>query len=518
MPIPFLLAAALAAGPAPRPRPALVVMLVVDQMRPDYFDRFARQLNGGLGRLAKQGVFFTHGQQNHALTETAPGHATVLSGREPARTGILSNNRGVPDPAFPIVGEPSAEGASPARFRGTTLYDWMLVRDSATRVLSVSRKNRGAILPVGRAGREVYWFVNGRFTTSTWYRPVPDTLPGWVTAWNARGWQDRMAGRDWTLLLPESAYAEPDTFDFENGKRDARFPHHLPTGRDSLATAIESVPWMDSLTLDVTLEGVRQTQLGRRGKPDLLSVSLSTTDAVGHAFGPDSREVHDQIIRLDRWLGWFMDSLDVLVPGPKIYALTADHGVQSMPEFARTQGKDVGRVDGNAVAGPVGRQLRARYQTNFDIAFDNGLLVADTAALAARGVRVDTLAAGVARLLASYHGVLKTYTPASLARAPATDRFARLFRNQIPPTQGWLAAAVLESGWIWGNRVGGATHGSPHPLDTTVPIIFYGPGIAAARSAREARTIDIGPTFAALLGIAPTEKVDGVVLPEVVPK
>ena len=490
-------------------------MLVVDQLRPDYFDRFATQLPGGLGRLARQGTFFVRGQQNHALTETAPGHSTVLSGREPYRNGILSNNRGVPDPVYPIVGDPAGEGASPARFRGTALYDWMLARDSATRVLSVSRKNRGAILPVGRSGRDIYWFVNGRFTTSTWYRPVPDTLPGWANAWNARDWTKQFAGAPWGLFLPESAYAESDTFAFEHQGRDVSFPHPLPSSRDSLLGVIENVPWMDSLTLDFALEGVRQTKLGTRGKPDLLAVSLSTTDAVGHAFGPDSRELHDQVVRLDHWLGIFLDSLDVLVPGPKVFALTADHGVQSMPEFARLSGKDVGHVDGNAVAGPLNRRLRARYQTPFDIAFDNGLLVADTNALRSRGIRPDTLAAGLATLLASYNGVLKVWTPATLAKAPASDRFATLFKHQIPSGQGWLVAAVLQEGWIWGNRGGYATHGSPHRPDTTVPIIFFGPGIAARRVDRYINTVDIGPSLAAYLGVPPTEALDGVALPEI---
>lgn len=515
--LPILMAALAAPVAPPPPKPVLVVMLVVDQLRPDYFDRFAAQLPGGLGRLARSGVFFTRGQQLHALTETAPGHATVLSGREPTHTGIVSNTRGVPDPAYPIVGDPAAEGASPSRFRGTTLFDWLVARDSATRVLSVSRKNRGAILPVGRGGRDVYWYAGGRFTTSTWYRPAPDTLPGWVRAWNQRDGVGALAGTAWNTLLPDSAYAEPDTFDFENLHQNARFPHVLPSSRDSLLAAIEGVPWMDSLTLDFALEGVRQTGLGHRARPDLLSVSLSTTDVIGHAFGPDSREVHDQVVRLDQWLGRFLDSLDVLVPGDKYVALTADHGVQSMPEFARVSGHDdAGHVDGNAISGPLGRRLRARYQAGFDIAFDSGLLLADTAALAARGIRPDTLATGLARLTASYNGVLKTYTPATLRRAPASDRFAMLFRRQIPASQGWLVAAVLRPGWIWSARGGYATHGSPHRDDTTVPIIFAGPGIAARRSAREVNTVDIGPTLAALLGVHASERLDGVVLPEVV--
>src|SRR5262245_47520786 len=286
-------------------RPALVVFIAVDQLRGDYLDRFSSQLTGGLGRFRNNSAFFPHAWQDHSITETAPGHATMLSGREPVHTEIISNNRGVPDELSPLIGS-TATGASPRRFVGTTLYDWLRVRDPAVRVLSVSRKDRGAILTVGRARGDVYWFADGRFTTSRYYA---DTLPTWVQAFDDSIHLERLAGQKWDLLLPADQYPEPDSVWVENSGADFTFPHVLPPAAQ-MAARLQSYPQMDSVTLAFALEGVRRTGIGKRQlvsphagpntMPDLLCISLSTTDAVGHAFGPDSREIHDQVLRVDR--------------------------------------------------------------------------------------------------------------------------------------------------------------------------------------------------------------------------
>ena len=191
---------------------SLVVLLVVDQMRPDYFDRFANQFTGGFARLRREGAFFTHGMQDHAITQTAPGHSTLLSGRPPASTGIITNDDGVGDALYPLIDTPGETGASPRNFNGTSLYDWMLAVDPDARALAVSRKDRGAILPVGRAKADVYWFAGGHFTTSRYYASA---LPDWIRAFNARGSVARLAGKRWDLLLPASAYPERDAMPWE---------------------------------------------------------------------------------------------------------------------------------------------------------------------------------------------------------------------------------------------------------------------------------------------------------------
>src|SRR5688572_10798891 len=196
--------------PEPAPPPRLVVVIAVDQLRGDYFPRWSTQLGGGLGRFWREGAFFAEGRQDHAVTETAPGHATMLSGRFPAHTNIVTNEHGVLDASSPLLELKDAGlGASPRRFRGTTLYDWMRSADSRSRVLSVSRKDRGAILPVGRFKGDVFWYAGGIFTTSAWYRS--DTLPGWVREWNTTEPVKKLAGWTWNPLLKDPrAYPEPD--------------------------------------------------------------------------------------------------------------------------------------------------------------------------------------------------------------------------------------------------------------------------------------------------------------------
>ncbi|HEY2824042.1 MAG TPA: alkaline phosphatase family protein, partial [Gemmatimonadales bacterium] len=185
--------------PATDSIPTLLVFITIDQFRGDYLDRFGAQLTGGLGRLKKGGAWFADAFQDHGVTETAPGHASTMSGRFPSHTGIISNTFGVTDPQEPLI-DAQGPGASPYRFRGGTLIDWLRVRWTGSRALSVSAKDRSAILPIGRAHQQAYWYVNGewKFTTSRYYA---DTLPDWVKAFNARGEPKSFVGQDWTLLL-----------------------------------------------------------------------------------------------------------------------------------------------------------------------------------------------------------------------------------------------------------------------------------------------------------------------------
>jgi hypothetical protein len=499
--------------PAPAAAPALVVLITVDQMRADYLRRYGGQWVGGFRRFYRDGTVFEHGLQDHAATETAPGHATLLSGREPEHTEIALNSRGVQDPGSPVLGMVDSVGASPRRFHGSTLYDWMLAQDPEARVLSVSRKDRGAIAPIGRARGTVLWFAGGQFTTSRYYA---DAIPSWVRAFNDRGGVLRLAGTTWDLLRPDSAYSEPDSMPFENAGRDFVFPHRLPAA-DAIARGIVGYPWMDSLTLALALDGVSQLQLGQRPHTDLLAVSLSTTDAVGHTFGPDSREIHDQLLRVDLWLGQFADSLARLVPGRRIvFVLTGDHGISSLPEYAvLVRHQPAGRISLAGFASELEATLESRFRMDFGLTVDNGLMTADVDAMQARGVNVDSLAAALAAEVRRVPGVAAAYTPASLAAAPDSDPAAYLWRELLPPRFGWLVCASTRPGYIWSGGSLGGEHGAGNSEDEEVPIVFLGAGIPARLVERPVRTVDIAPTLARLLRVQPTEPLDGVVLPEV---
>lgn len=500
--------------PQARP-PRLVVFFTIDQLRPDYFQRFESQLSGGLARLSRGGAFFVNGFQDHANTETAPGHASTLSGRFPRSTGIVANSAGVPDEQAPLVNDPGV-GASPFRFRGTTLIDWMRIKNPASRALSVSRKDRGAILPLGRAHQDAYWYSGIRFTTSTYYR---DTLPDWVKQFNARRLPQRLAGTAWDLLLPPKAYAEPDSVSTESAGRDFVFPHRLsPDSARAAAMALET-PMLDEITLAFALAGLNALSLGASDSAtDLLAISLSSTDAVGHRYGPDSRELHDQVVRLDRYLNRFLDSLFVLRDSTRILiALTADHGVAPLPGAKSIDpNAGAGFVDPTAVLQTFLAPLRARGIDSGAVDFSIDMLLMDRAVVAAHGLNPDSLARAFAGDMSSLPGVLRADLVSQLTRADTTrDYVARRWLHMLPPDVPAAVAVTLKPYWYWAG-VPIATHGSPHDYDARVPIIFWGYGVKPGRHSRVVRVVDIAPTLATILNVPPLERLDGHVLREVI--
>jgi len=506
-------------GPTPAPAPPrLIVLIVVDQLRPDQLLRYRSEWTGGFRRILETGAVFPHGEQDHAVTQTAPGHATLLSGRHPSHTGIATNDNGVVDSRYPLVDDPGGDGASPLRFRGTTLVDWLLARDSTTRVLSVAMKNRSAILPVGRSRQEVYWWSNrGFFTASRYYR---DSLPDWLERWNGQAPLAAALGRTWELLRDERVYTEADSLPAERGV-DGRitFPHRLSTDPKVAGGQLPHFPWMDSLTLDLALRGVEAIGLGagRGSRVDVLSLSLSSVDEIGHDFGPDSREIHDQLLRLDGYLASFLDSLAQVVPPERtLFILTADHGTQAMPEqIVKTDRLTPGRAWPKAQVAEVGRALNQRWRTDFGIRFDYGVVSGDVRALRARGMDVDSLSSALAEQLGREPSIDRVFTPRSLAAAPAGDMIASRWRNSLPDDFGWLVALTPREGTTWDSWTTGANHGTPWQLDVEVPIVFWGGGIRPGTFDRPVRVVDIAPTVAGLLHVAPTEPLDGVALPEV---
>jgi predicted AlkP superfamily pyrophosphatase or phosphodiesterase len=500
------------AAPASPARPTLVVLVTIDQLRADYLERFAPQLVGGLGRLARGGAVFTNAHQDHAITETAPGHASLLSGRFPRSTEIVANAVGAGDPSSRLVGSTGA-GASPARFRGSTLADWLLERDERSRALSVSGKDRGAILSVGRAKAQVFWYApaSGRFTTSVWYG---DTLPTWVQTFNAADRARAWAGARWTPLLPDSAYGESDSSWVEGHGSAATFPHALSPNPDAAAANLGGSPWLDELTLDFALAGARALTLGEGAQTDLLAISLSATDAIGHRFGPDSKEIHDQVVRLDRRLGVFLDSLFARVDSTRVVvALTADHGVS---RFA-------GLVEGEAASKAAWVDLSAALRAARDpvrragidtlaVALDHGMLLMDASGLARAGVSPTFIVERFTKEALKIPGVLRVDRVRALPKlAREGDAIARRWLHSIPPRVPAEAVVTLTPYSVWGEQMT-AIHGSPHDEDTHVALVLWGAGVRPGRVDDFVRTVDIAPTLARLAGVEPAEKVDGVVL------
>ncbi|HEU6451036.1 MAG TPA: alkaline phosphatase family protein [Gemmatimonadaceae bacterium] len=494
--------------------PTLVVFITIDQMRGDYFDRFASQLTGGLARLGRGGALFTNAFQDHAITETAPGHATTLSGRFPRHTGIVVNSAGVQDPQSPVIGAPSLN-ASPFRFRGGTLIDWIRAKDPRSRALSVSRKDRAAILPLGRAHQSVYWYdpTSGRFSTSTYYA---DTLPRWVRDFNARRLPQSYAGKRWTTLLA-SGYPERDVEPAENNGRDFTFPHVLSSDTAEAVRSLPDFPWMDDVTLQMALSGLRALDLGRGPQTDLLAVSLSTTDAVGHRYGSDSRELHDQILRLDRTLGAFLDTLFAIRDSSKIViALTGDHGVAPTPEvYAARTGTTTRRVRTSNVIAPFTKALSARGLDPSAFRYSEGMLMVDRPVLERAGLDPDSLVDAFAAEVKKIPGVRRADRYPDIVADSLADPIARRWYHQIPPDFPVALVVTLDKYSVGsGNATG--IHGSPYDYDANVPVLFYGPPFIPGRYTRFARVADLAPTLAWVTATKPTERLDGEVLWEAV--
>lgn len=509
-------AAQTAQAPSSSSTPTLLVFLTVDQMRPDYFTRFEPQLTGGLARLYKNGAVFTNAFHDHAITETAPGHSVTMAGRFPRSTGIVQNTEGVNDPKSPVIGgaAPGAEpGASPWRFKGTTLIDWMTAKDSRSRALSVSRKDRAAILPIGKSKQSVFWYAaNGTFSTSSYYA---DTLPSWVQRFNARKIPQQYAGKSWDLLLDASQYPEPDDVPQENiGRGGVTFPHNMPQDPAQAAAVLPAVPWMDEVTLQFALEGMQALKLGTGPQPDILAVSLSSTDAVGHAYGPDSREQHDQILRLDRALGTFFDSLFKLRDSSRvIITLTADHGVapyigvKSRDPSANAIYVRAALDTAWAFEGRVAKALKDSTQFIWDTPY----LVMNRDAFKAKKISADSVIDAFVTAMTKVPGVQRADRVRDLPKADTTkDYVARRWIHMLQPDSKVEVVVTLDPYNYWSRS--NATHGTPHDYDAQVPVLFYGMPFKAGKYDEFARVVDMAPTIASVFGVTPLEKLDGHVL------
>ena len=333
--------------------PALVLAITVDQLRGDMLPRFCERFGeGGFARLLDEGVHFRDAHYAHSTTYTAVGHATLFSGAHPAGHGIVGNDWAdaasgervycVEDPRHTLVGAPAGSphaGTSPRNLVASTIGDELVLASGGrSRVFAVSIKDRGAILPAGHHGR-AYWYAKttGGFQTSTYYH---EELPAWAARWNAERGADALAGAAWTLLGPREEYVygaaddrpcERPPFGF-----DRTFPHALGEGGEGepLRGLVRYSPFGDELTLSFVEALFEAEEPGGRGVTDLVAVSFSCTDYIGHAFGPNSLEAEDNLLRLDRTLARLLAFVDARVGLERtVIVLSSDHGVDAVPEY-----------------------------------------------------------------------------------------------------------------------------------------------------------------------------------------
>ncbi|MBI3272722.1 MAG: alkaline phosphatase family protein [Planctomycetes bacterium] len=526
------------AEPAPRPR--LVVVVVLDQFRYDYLTRFEDLFDpnaGAFPRLKRRAAFFTNANYGHATTYTGPGHAHLLSGAYARQTGMVGNKwyDRATGKSVPIAGDPDAhwlgapgdegEGSSPRNFIGTTVGDELLLNSqSRSKVLAVALKCRAAILLGGKLGK-AYWFneKSGEFTTSTYYAK---DLPAWVADWNKKRLPDSYFGNAWKPFVPESAFARASEDDapFEGDLVGLGrvFPHPV-TGKldkpgEAFYDALSKTPFGNEVALDFAREAIQAEGLGKDDQPDLLAVSLSSNDEVGHTFGPYSREVLDMTVRTDALLGAFLQWLDVQAHGA-VVVLTADHGASPIPEYMARLGVEAYRIKKKTLKEAVKKALDARYgEAEWVAALEDPSVYLNWKALDEKKLDHAEVESAAAAALAGVPGIAGSYTRTQLLRGEAGGTpLGRSYEVCFYPPRSGDVLLVTKPYSFWGKYAEaeyGDSHGSPYPYDTHVPLAIFGPGTAPGVYGGPVSLADLAPTLAALLGVNPPPGHEGRVLEE----
>ncbi len=510
--------------------PRLLVTVVVDQLRGDLLPRYALAFSGGLARVLDQGLLYTNAVHDHAHTETAAGHATIATGVTPSRHGIVSNawwrqkgdewqlEYAVDDTASHTVGASDLPGRSPRNMLRDAFGDWLQAAEPEARVVSLSRKDRAAITMGGRSHTaHVFWIGpgTGRFVTSSWYE---GGIPDWVERFNDEDMPKIHADSVWTGALAATAspaLTRPDTFPFEGDGQHTAFPHRASAESPSAMWPAYDDWWMgtpapDSAVLALAERAVSALELGRGGATDYLALELSQTDAIGHAYGPLSREQLDNLMRLDRALGVFLDHLDRTVgKGRWALLLTADHGTADVPEWWQHEGVAAMRMTNDM------RRDEVR------VAGDAAKLATSANAPVAIPLNAERAQRRVASALRRLESVADAMPLSELIGKEPADSFVALYRNSFqkgrrPNTRVGPFGADVRPQEYWVDKAfTGTNHGTPYLYDRWVPIALLGPGIAPGRDGTRVRTVDIAPTLARLAGIPAPDDLDGKPLPAV---
>jgi predicted AlkP superfamily pyrophosphatase or phosphodiesterase len=513
-------------------------LIVIDQFRADYLDRFAKHFgSGGFNLLLARGARLTEARYDHVPTVTCAGHATIATGSPPALTGIVGNEwwnaaeRRVEycarDDAAPLVGDPS-EGRSPRNLIGATIGDMLkLSNRGASRVIAVAGKDRAAIMLGGHLADAAYWLAGTQFVTSTYYRR---DLPGWAASVNSAKPVEQYFGKTWDRALPTEAYASlgPDDDPAEVAKPGVgrTFPHLIGAGlaKDdpALIEAFETSPFENEVIVDFAIAAVRNERLGRGAATDLLALGLSANDHIGHAFGPDSQEVLDATVRTDRLLARFFAFLDQQIGlANVVIVLSADHGVAPVPELVNRLNPRSGaeRIDPTTIARAAEAALVQRFGRRDDgrswvVFHEAPYLYLDERELAARHLAVADAEAAARDALAAVPGVFAAYSRTELRAAQtaggASDVLAGFNAARSGNVLYLTAPFVIED-----SEQAGTTHGSPWSYDERVPMLWYGAAIAPGAYGTAAVVRDLAPTLARILGVEPPTGATGRVLTEV---
>jgi predicted AlkP superfamily pyrophosphatase or phosphodiesterase len=462
----FFLAAGLALTLASRgsAEPNLMVVVSIDQCRADYLSNYASEFRGGLKVMLDGGAVFTQARLDFIPSETGPGHAAIATGKPPGETGIVGNywrDRSLGRRVYCVYDSASALG--PQHLEVRTLGDVLKARHPEARVVSISLKDRSAVLLAGHAGDLALWYDphKGGFTTSPHYR-----RPIWLDGFN----------------------------------ESLRSPGGLLAGMDT--TALNEVGYTlkaDRLVLALAEESIRRESLGRHRTPDLLALSFSGTDYIGHAHGPFSPEIREQLLNVDGVLGELLSAIESAArPGRFDVALTADHGVAPMPESAQGKALGVRRIIWDAFHDSLEAALKARFKAPgpWIVGREYPNLYLNRAQAESLGYEWRKFLALASRALKSSDGVAEIYVPGDL---PATDPYVDMVRRSIMPGRSGDLIARVAPNVVVTDRPTGTDHGTPYDYDCKVPLVFYGPDFKPGRYDAPALMRDLAPTCAAVL-------------------
>lgn len=508
-------------------KPKLVVGIIVDQMRREYLDRFYDRFGeGGFRRMMQEGFDVRNGHYNYFPTVTGPGHASVYTGTTPAIHGIIGNSwydrelkksvNCVEDAAFKPVGNPEGNGdVSPSRLLSTTITDELeLATQKRSKVIGVSFKDRGAVLPAGHMPDGAYWYdgKTGTFITSTYYMTQ---LPSWVQNFNKLGLADKYLNQEWKTLYPIEQYAASgkDDTPYETvfkGMKGSTFPYDLKTLRKQNGDLgmLVNTPFGNDLLTEFAKAALTGEKMGLGNETDFLAISYSSTDAVGHRLGPNAVEVEDMYLRLDRNIADLLTFLDRHVgQGNYLVFLTADHAVSNVAQELIDNRIPAGYFSVSQVREGLKKHL-AQYFPEKDliehvsdhhIFFNHDLFDSNP-----RNSGIDFLIASelITRYLMTYDGVANVYTESVLRNASFDEGGIKgMVVRGHHPRRGGDIVYVLDQGWYASGDKVGSTHGSPYTYDTHVPILFYGSGIKKGSTVRYHTVTDIAPTLSMILRV-----------------
>lgn len=498
-------------------RPKLVVGIVVDQMRYDYLYRYYDKYSeNGIKRLMAEGFNCRNNHYDYVPTFTGPGHASIYTGTSPAIHGIAGNDwydrysdnmlYCAEDQSVVSVGSESNAGKmSPRNMLASTVTDQLrLASNKRSKVIGVALKDRGSILPAGHMPTAAYWFdgSNGAFISSTYYM---DELPAWVKAFNEQKLPEKYLSQTWETLLPIADYVEsgPDNRPYENtfsGEDEPVFPHKLKYS-DSDYGMIRSTPFGNTLSLDFALAAIEGENLGEGEFTDFLALSFSSTDYVGHGFGPYSVEVQDTYLRLDLEIARLLDYIDENIGKENVLIfLTADHGAADVPAYSKEEGIPAGIFSGK-VYDELAEHLRDQLgdgewilrNANYQIYLNRELMTS-------KDISLEKIFNLTRDYLLTKEGVYNVVNLHDLSTSTVPTQLSERIRNGYNPKRSGDLLVILEPNWFQGSSKG-TTHGSIHSYDTHIPLLWYGFTVPAGETSRQTHITDIAPTVAQLLSI-----------------